>query len=69
MVEMARLFKNLFTDSKEKSSKLLGFAKTLLKVCVCVCVCVCVSVCLCIWVCGWMGACVWVYTCVVLSDL
>ena len=45
MVEMARLFKNLFTDSKEKSSKLLGFAKTLLKVCVCVCVCVS----------GWVG--------------
>lgn len=50
MVEMSRLFKDLFTHSKEKGSKLLGFAKTLLKVCVHVCVhmyvcVVCVHVC------------------------
>ena len=44
MVEMSRLFKNLFTDSKEKSPKVLGFAKALLKVCTCVHACVCACV-------------------------
>ena len=57
MVEMSRQFKDLFTHSKEKGSKLLGFAKTLLKVCasLCACVCcvcvVCMHVCMCTCVC------------------
>ena len=48
MVEMSRLFKNLFTDSKENSSKVLGFAKALLKVptCVCACLHVCSFMCM-----------------------
>ena len=62
MVEMSRLFKDLFTHSKEKGSKLLGFAKTLLKVCVhmyvcvraCMCVCVHACMCVCVHVCACM---------------